>query len=114
MLRRPASQPKRSLLPSNLVIRKNSSSSPLKRLLQNQELDHESATDELRWMQEAVAAKNISQEAKEDLLQEMVQLRAGGKPLQYILGVSFCSDNRMRLMTAGHRRYRVWPHSVAV
>ncbi|KAJ9109208.1 hypothetical protein QFC21_000537 [Naganishia friedmannii] len=86
LLRRPTCQLKRSSRLNSLSIRKNSSFAQLSHLLKNQELDHESAADELRWMHEAVAAKNLSQKGKEDLLQEMVQLRANGKPLQYILG----------------------------
>ncbi|KAJ9125555.1 hypothetical protein QFC22_000517 [Naganishia vaughanmartiniae] len=88
MLHRPTcSQLERSPVPSGLGIRKNSSlAPPLERLLQNPELDRESAADELRWMHEAVTAKDLSPKAREDLLQEMVQLRARGKPLQYILG----------------------------
>jgi methylase of polypeptide subunit release factors len=60
----------------------------LRALLRNTELDSESAEDELRWMHQAVHEKHLSQEVEGELLREMVQLRAGGMPLQYILGSS--------------------------
>ena len=87
MLRRPDNQPRSSRLPRSLTIRKKSDFAPLDRLLQNSELDLETAADELRWMREATTEKALSQDAKEELLQEMIELRADGKPLQYILGM---------------------------
>lgn len=57
----------------------------LDRLLRNEELDRDSAEDELRWMQQAVQSSGPGAQKKS--LNEMVELRSAGMPLQYILGL---------------------------
>lgn len=57
----------------------------LESLLRNDELDRDSAEDELRWMEQAVQSQAPGDERRS--LTEMVQLRSGGMPLQYILGM---------------------------
>lgn len=72
-------------------------SSLLRQLTQNSELDQESAADELRWMRQAISEKHLPQDEERKMLEDKVQRRAGGMPLQYILGMSPTSHPSLRL-----------------
>ena len=54
----------------------------LQRLAENKELDAEDAKNELRWMRQSLPDRD------EEKLAFLVERRAKGEPLQYILGKS--------------------------
>ena len=63
-------------------IRTRESENLLQRLAENKELDAEDAKNELRWMRQSLPDRD------EEKLASLVERRANGEPLQYILGKS--------------------------
>ena len=83
--------------PSRLSVRWRSTSAALLDVLRrNKELSAEDAANELRWIRQAVrddpALKPSGVERRDDesVLLQLVQRRATGEPLQYVLGMSHC------------------------
>ena len=83
--------------PSRSSVRWRSTSAALLDVLRrNKEMSAEDAANELRWIRQAVrddpALKPSGVERRDDesVLLQLVQRRATGEPLQYVLGMSHC------------------------
>jgi methylase of polypeptide subunit release factors len=76
------------------LLRKASAVDPLLPLLLGPCRDLSTAKNELRWLREHVQRSAKTRGAKEEgvLLKKLVQDRASGKPLQYILGTEYFGE----------------------
>lgn len=63
----------------------------LDNLLKNSELDLQDAKNELRWMRQSLSP-DLSMSSRDSELLFMINRRAAGEPLQYILGALHSLD----------------------